>query len=223
MIIQTENLTKIYESTLGVNVLAVSNVSISINRSEFICIMGPSGSGKSTMLNLLGGLDYPTSGTIVVDGINYADLTEEQLTVFRGERIGFIFQFFNLMPTFDVKTNIALPLIIRGLKPKLYQGKVAKVIEQVGLKERMNHFPDELSGGEKQRAAIARALVVEPAVILADEPTGNLDSSNSKAILEILRASASKDGQTIIMVTHDKVASSYADRVIYFKDGKVKS
>lgn len=222
MVIKTKNLTKIYESAYGIKVTAVDDISLTVSRGEFICIMGSSGSGKSTFLNLVGGIDTPTRGTVMLGNTNYADLTEEQLTVFRGKEIGFIFQFFNLLPTFDVKTNVALPLIIQGQKKKQYESKVEEVIELVGIKDRSGHLPGELSGGEKQRVAIARALVIEPAVILADEPTGNLDSENSKTVLEILKTASVKVNQTIIMVTHDQKAAAYADRTINFKDGRIE-
>lgn len=219
-ILTTKNLNKKYgQGETEVN--AILDISISIENGEFISIMGASGSGKSTLLHLLGGLDKPTSGIIELDDIQLSDLTEKKITLLRRKKIGFIFQFFNLMPTLTAKENIALPFLIDKQAPKNYKNEVDDVLKIVGLTHRKNHKPDELSGGEQQRIAVARALVTKPSIILADEPTGNLDSKNSKEILNLLRKSCDEFKQTIIMVTHDPVAASYSDKVIFLKDGAV--
>lgn len=219
-ILTTKNLNKKYgQGETEVN--ALLDISISIENGEFVSIMGASGSGKSTLLHLLGGLDKPTSGIIELDDIQLSDLTEKKITLLRRKKIGFIFQFFNLMPTLTAKENIALPFLIDKQAPKNYKNEVDDVLKIVGLTHRKNHKPDELSGGEQQRIAVARALVTKPSIILADEPTGNLDSKNSKEILNLLRKSCDEFKQTIIMVTHDPIAASYSDKVIFLKDGAI--
>lgn len=219
-ILTTKNLSKKYgQGETEVN--AILDISLSIENGEFVSIMGASGSGKSTLLHLLGGLDKPTSGIIELDDIQLSDLTEKKITLLRRKKIGFIFQFFNLMPTLTAKENIALPFLIDKQAPKNYKNEVDNVLKIVGLTHRKNHKPDELSGGEQQRIAVARALVTKPSIILADEPTGNLDSKNSKEILNLLRKSCDEFKQTIIMVTHDPIAASFSDKIIFLKDGAI--
>jgi len=218
-IIKTENLGKQYGDG-ETAVTALKDINLEINEGEFIAIMGPSGSGKSTLLHLLGALENPTSGTITLQGRKYSSLSDRALTNIRRFNIGFIFQFFNLLPILTVEENITMPLIISGKKSKSFSAKLEELLTMVGLQERRYHFIDQVSGGEQQRAAIARALITEPALILADEPTGNLDSTNSLHILELLKKSSEHLNQTVIMVTHDAKAAAFAKRVIFLKDGQ---
>jgi len=219
-ILVAEKLTKTYG--LGeIKVQALKKADLSIEAGEFAAIMGPSGSGKSTLLHLLGGLDSPTSGRIILSNKEISKLNDKQLTLTRRENIGFIFQFFNLLPTLTAEENIALPLVIAGKHQKSYQERLDMLINLVGLAKRRRHLPDELSGGEQQRVAIARAFITEPAIVLADEPTGNLDSKTGRGILKLLKQSAKELNYTVIMVTHDPVAASYADRVIFLRDGAI--
>jgi putative ABC transport system ATP-binding protein len=185
--------------------------------------MGPSGSGKSTLLHLLGGLDKPSDGEITLAGKPLARLNDDQITLVRRRNVGFIFQFYNLLPTLTAEENIALPLRIDGRDPKKFRERIDKLIALVGLEARREHKPDQLSGGQQQRVAIARAFVTEPGIVLADEPTGNLDSRTGEEILHLLRRSCNELGQTIVMVTHDARAASFADRVVFLKDGSVVS
>lgn len=218
--VEVSELGKVYGSGAAA-VRAVENVSLSFPVGEFTAIMGPSGSGKSTLLHLLGGLEEPTSGAITVGGIELSGLSDRQLTLLRRERIGFVFQFFNLIPTLTAEENILLPALISGEKPEKYAGRLDELLGLVGLPKRRAHRPDELSGGEQQRVAIARALLKKPEILLADEPTGNLDSKTSDRVLSLLRESANRYGQTIIMVTHDARAAAPADRVIFLADGRM--
>lgn len=204
----------------AVTIDALRGVDLAVEAGEFVAIMGPSGSGKSTLLHLLGGLDAPSSGTVQVSGTTLSTLSDDALTRLRRRHIGFIFQFYNLMPTLTAAENVALPLLIDGLAGQ-QAGRVAALLAQVGLAGRSDHRPGQLSGGEQQRVAIARALVTEPALVLADEPTGNLDSAAGDAILDLLYRTRHDHGQTIVMVTHDAHAASYADRVIMLKDGVI--
>lgn len=219
-VIRTENLTKIYR--MGeVEVVALQNVNFAVRRGEFVAIMGASGSGKSTLLHLLGGLDTPTCGEVYIDGQALSKLNDDQVTLLRRQKIGFIFQFYNLLPTLNATENVALPLMIDGQHLSQYQGRVNELLHLVRLDGRESHRPDQLSGGQQQRVAIARAFVNQPQVVLADEPTGNLDSRSGKTILELLQRVCKELCTTIVMVTHDPKAASYADRVVFLKDGEI--
>jgi putative ABC transport system ATP-binding protein len=200
---------------------ALVGVDFQVVEGEFVAIMGPSGSGKSTLLHLLGGLDSPSGGTVVLGGESLAELSERQATLARRHNIGFVFQFFNLLPTLSAEENILLPVIIDGKDPRKYEDQLVNLLNLVGLLERRSHKPDQLSGGEQQRVAIARALITQPAILLADEPTGNLDTKTGKAIMELLRRSCDELNQTVIVVSHDPRASAYADRVIFLRDGDI--
>ena len=199
-------------------VRALHDVSFRIEKGEFLSIMGPSGSGKSTLLNLIGGLDQPTSGEIFIDGRPLHGISDDELTLIRRRRIGFIFQFFNLLPILTAVENVGLPLLLEGIPFSRIKPKAVSLLEQVGLGARTEHRPEQLSGGEMQRVAIARALIAEPAVLLADEPTGNLDSHTSEEIFMLL-SNLNEKGQTIVMVTHDPKAAAYGTRLITLKDG----
>jgi putative ABC transport system ATP-binding protein len=198
---------------------ALRGVSVEIERGRLTAVMGPSGSGKSTLMHILAGLDRPTSGTVELAGTEITSLGDNDLTKLRREHIGFVFQFFNLLPMLTAKENIVLPLSIAGEKPE--DGWVEQVISDVGLADRVSHRPAELSGGQQQRVAIARALVSKPTVLFADEPTGNLDSATGHEILQLLRASVDALGQTTVMVTHDPRAASIADRILFLADGSI--
>lgn len=201
-------------------VYALRDVSLTIKNGEFLSIMGPSGSGKSTLLNLMGGLDQPTSGEIFFDGKSLHGMSDNELTLIRRRKIGFIFQFFNLLPLLTATENVGLPLLVDGLPFSEVKPRAEALLQKVGLGERTENRPEELSGGEMQRVAIARALITNPAVILADEPTGNLDSHAGEEILFLLK-SLNDQNQTIILVTHDPRAAAYGSRIITLKDGKV--
>ncbi len=198
---------------------ALRGVTVEIAPGEATAVMGPSGSGKSTLMHILAGLDKPTSGSVDIAGTEITTLADNALTKLRREHIGFVFQFFNLLPMLDAKENILLPLTIAGTKPE--DGWFDKVVSDVGLEDRLSHRPSELSGGQQQRVAIARALISRPTVLFADEPTGNLDSSTSAEILEVLRRSVDEYGQTIVMVTHDARAAASAHRVLFLADGEI--
>lgn len=199
---------------------ALQGMNFNVEVGEFVAIMGPSGSGKSTLLHLLGGLDAPSKGEVRLLNQAFSELTAQQKTLARRRNIGFIFQFFNLLPTLTAEENIQLPILIDGKKAKDFQERVDQLIEHVGLDERRDHKPDQLSGGEQQRVAIARALVTQPAILLADEPTGNLDTKTGRIIMDLLRRSCDELAQTIIVVTHDPRAAAYADRIVFLRDGK---
>jgi putative ABC transport system ATP-binding protein len=186
-----------------------------------VAIMGPSGSGKSTLMYMLGGLDKPTDGEVTLAGKKLSLLSDHNTTIVRRRNVGFVFQFYNLLPTLTAEENIALPMLIDGKRPKDYRAKLDQLLELVGLADRRHHKPDQLSGGQQQRVAIARALSTDPAIVLADEPTGNLDSKSGDEVLKLLRRSCDEYQQTIVMVTHDAKAASYADRVVFLKDGKI--
>jgi putative ABC transport system ATP-binding protein len=200
-------------------VVALDDVTTRFGRGTFTAIMGPSGSGKSTLLQCAAGLDQPTSGSVLLEEHELSEMNETELTKLRRDRIGFVFQAFNLLPVLTVRQNVTLPLRLAGRKPD--RGRVSNVLDQVGLGQRGNHRPAELSGGQQQRVAIARALISDPAVIFADEPTGALDTRTARDILTLLRHSSQAAGQTIVMVTHDPVAASYADRVLFLADGRL--
>jgi putative ABC transport system ATP-binding protein len=203
-------------------VTALAGVSLQIERSEFAAVMGPSGSGKSTLLHLIGGLDRPSAGDVVVDGKVISQMDDEAVTLFRRKNVGFIFQFFNLLPTLTGIENVALPLILDGKSEHEAEARAEALLARVGLAQRRDHLPEQLSGGEIQRLAIARALVFDPPILLADEPTGNLDSKNGAAILETIRAINREGGSTVVMVTHDRDAAARTDRVIYLRDGRLE-
>ena len=200
---------------------ALAGVSLEIAAGEFVSIMGPSGSGKSTLLHLMGGLDVPTAGEIVVGGSALSRMTDDDITVFRRRKIGFVFQFFNLLPTYSAEENVGLPLLLDRRRARDVRERVRLALEQVGLAHRRSHRPDELSGGEMQRVAIARALVVDPILILADEPTGNLDTRTGEQILGLIRDANRTRGCTVVLVTHDAAAAAVAGRIITLKDGRV--
>lgn len=200
---------------------ALAGIELQVEKGEFMAIMGPSGSGKSTLLHLLGGLDVPTEGNIILAGQSLDRLSEKKATLVRRHNVGFVFQFFNLLPTLSAEENILLPVIIDGKDPRKYKDRLDSLLELVNLADRRHHKPDQLSGGEQQRVAIARALITQPAILLADEPTGNLDSKTGTAIMELLRRSCEELEQTVIVVTHDAKAAAYAQRVIFLRDGLV--
>lgn len=202
-------------------VKALNNVNFSVNNGEFVAIVGASGSGKSTLLHLLGGVDKPTSGNVIINGQNIYSLKKKELAIFRRREVGFIYQFYNLIPVLTAEENILLPANLDNRKvDKQY---IDDILGTVGLQERRNHLPNELSGGQQQRVSIARALINRPSIVLADEPTGNLDSKNSKEIIELLKLSVRKYNQTLIMITHDPSIALQADRVINIEDGMIKS
>ena len=217
-ILQASNLTKIYGS--GENeVHALDGVNFSVEKGEFVAIVGTSGSGKSTLLHMLGGLDRPTSGTVTVDGREIFALKDEELTIFRRRKIGFVFQNYNLVPVLNVYENIVLPVQLDGKTPDA--SYIDSIIETLGLERKLENLPNNLSGGQQQRVAIARALASKPAIILADEPTGNLDSKTSQDVLGLLKVTSQKYGQTIVMITHNEEIAQLADRIIRIEDGKI--
>jgi len=219
-IIQAENVSKIYH--VGkVDVPALRKVSFSVERGEFVSIVGPSGSGKSTLFYVLGGLTRATSGRVLIDDVDFAQLSDSQRTSLRKSKIGFVFQKFNLLPTLDAMTNIAIAHEIAGKNGDMDRGYFDRIVDLLGLKGRMHHRPSELSGGEQQRVALARALINRPALILADEPTGNLDTKNSTIVLKMLRQSNQELGQTVLMITHNPEAASVGDRIIHMRDGEI--
>ena len=218
VVIKTEDLSKVYGKD-GNKVIALDNVNIEIEKGEFVAIVGASGSGKSTLLHQVGGVDRPTSGKVIIDNENIYKLKEEKLAIFRRRKIGFVFQSFNLIPVLSVEENIKMPALLDHQKVDKEYFK--DLVKTLGISDRLNHLPSELSGGQQQRVAIARALINKPAIILADEPTGNLDSETSKEIMEMLKLSVRKYNQTAIVITHDLSIAENADRVIKIKDGKV--
>jgi putative ABC transport system ATP-binding protein len=219
-VVETDSLTRIYGSGAA-QVIALDHVSLQVDTGEFVAVMGPSGCGKSTLLHLVGGLDRPTEGKVKIDGQDLSMLNDDELTDMRRQRIGFIFQFFNLIPTLDALDNTALPLVLGGTKPSAAQTRAAEWLEKLEVSDRSTHRPEELSGGERQRIAIARALVTEPLLILADEPTGNLDSGAASDFVTLLRETVDRWERSILLVTHDERISSYADRVLQMKDGSI--
>ncbi len=221
VILEARDLVKRYPLAEG-HVEALRGVSLAVEQGEFLAIMGASGSGKSTMLHLLGALDLPTSGEVVIDGVNVSALDEERRTLTRREKTGFVFQFFNLIPLLSVAENVALPFLIAGDSASAHRERVEELLEMVGLSEKAENRPDQLSAGEQQRVALARALATKPAILLADEPTGNLDYTTGTEILDLLWDSADRLGQTIVLVTHEARAAAYADRVLVVRDGEVR-
>ena len=219
-ILKVEHLTKIYGSGNG-EVRAVDDVSFSVEKGEFLAIIGPSGSGKSTLLHILGGVDRPTAGKVYMNGQDVYAQNEDQLAIFRRREVGLIYQFYNLIPVFDVVENMTLPVLMDGRS--VNRERLEELLGTLGLTDRRKNLPNQLSGGQQQRVSIGRALMNAPAVVLADEPTGNLDSKNSQEIVELLRMSNRKYGQTLIVITHDENIALQADRVIAVEDGKIVS
>jgi putative ABC transport system ATP-binding protein len=220
-ILEVSCLKKIYTSRFGANqVQALSNVSFSVEKGEYVAIMGESGSGKTTLLNILAALDAPTAGEVKLDGRALTKVSEREVAAFRRDNLGFVFQDFNLLDTFCLKDNIFLPLVLAGKSVKEMQGRLIPIAHKLGISDILEKYPYEVSGGQKQRAAVARALITEPKLILADEPTGALDSRSTDSLLAVFRE-INNDGQTILMVTHSTKAASNADRVLFIKDGEV--
>lgn len=217
-ILEVKNLSKIYGKgdTL---VKAVDDVSFTVEQGEFVAIIGPSGSGKSTLLHIIGGVDTPTTGNVIIDGTDITKLKESPLSIFRRRQIGLVYQFYNLIPILTVEENLTLPLLLDGRKPNKEQ--IDYLVSNLGLGDRLKHLPNQLSGGQQQRVSIGRALANNPALLLADEPTGNLDSENSKEIVALLRKFNREHNQTVIMITHDEKIAQSADRIIAIEDGKI--
>ncbi|AJA49976.1 ABC-type antimicrobial peptide transport system, ATPase component [Clostridium pasteurianum DSM 525 = ATCC 6013] len=220
VIIEAKELNKTYKlGTESVDIL--KNINLKIKRGEFVSIMGPSGSGKSTLLYLLGGLDKPTSGSVKISGKELSVMNDKAQSIMRRRDVGFVFQFYNLIPNLNVEENIMLPILLDGKKLKDYKEKLENILEIVSLKDRRKHTPRELSGGQQQRVAIARALINEPDVILADEPIGNLDSKTGREVMELLRKINLENGKTIVQVTHSPDSAKYGQKIIYVRDGRV--
>lgn len=217
-IVRVEALNKVYGEG-NTKVSALKDINLTINEGEFVAIVGPSGSGKSTLLHLLGGVDRPTSGKVFIDGQDIYSLTEQELAIFRRRKVGFIFQFYNLVPVLTAEENMQLPMLLDE-KP-INNEHFDELIDILGLNERRSHLPNQLSGGQQQRVSIGRALAYNPSIVLADEPTGNVDSKNSKEIIDLLKVSIRKYNQTLILITHDLEIASRADRVIVIEDGEI--
>lgn len=217
-ILEVTNLCKTYGKG-DTMVKALDNVSFSVEKGEFVAIIGPSGSGKSTLLHILGGVDVPTKGSVVINQTDISNLDETALAIFRRRQIGLIYQFYNLIPILTVQENLTLPLLLDGRKPD--EKQISTLVKRLGLENRLDHLPNQLSGGQQQRVSIGRALVNNPALMLADEPTGNLDSENSKEIISLLRQFNKDFNQTVIIITHDEKIANSADRVITIEDGKI--
>ena len=219
--LQVNNLKKVYTSRFGgTRVQALTNVSFAVEEGEYVAIMGESGSGKTTLLNILAALDKPTSGEVMLDGKNISEIKEKDISAFRRDNLGFVFQDFNLLDTFSLEDNIYLPLVLAGKKYAEMSSRLAPIAKKLGISDILKKYPYEVSGGQKQRAAIARALITGPKLVLADEPTGALDSKATDALLKLF-ASINEDGQTIVMVTHSTKAASHAKRVLFLRDGEV--
>jgi putative ABC transport system ATP-binding protein len=220
--VEVRGVTKVFAADAGeARVEALRGIDLDVARGEFVSVMGPSGSGKSTLLHLIGGLDQPTAGAVLLDGTDLAALNDDALTLVRRRRIGFVFQAFNLIDVLTAEENVALPLLIDGVAEAEAHGRAAAALEQVGIGQRRGHWPSKLSGGEQQRVAVARALVTRPLLLLADEPTGNLDSASGDQVLTLLRQLVDEQGQTILMVTHDARQAARADRLVRLRDGQV--
>lgn len=217
-ILRCSHLTKTYKS--GANqVTALDDVNLTLERGSFTAIVGASGSGKSTLLHLLGGVDRPTSGNIFIEDTDISTLNMEELAIFRRRKLGLVYQFYNLIPTLNVRKNILLPVLLDGRKPD--EARFEQIVDTLGLSDRLTHLPRELSGGQQQRAAIARSLIYQPAILLADEPTGNLDRRNSEETIELLKLSNRKYGQTVLLITHDEKTALMAERILTLEDGKI--
>jgi len=219
-ILRTENLTKIYGMD-ATKVIALDHIHLNIDKGQFVSIIGPSGSGKSTFLHMLGGVDRPTKGKIYIEETDISSMNETELAIFRRRKVGLIYQSYNLIPTLNVEENIMLPMLLDGVKPKAEE--FDRIVELLGLTERLKHLPGQLSGGQNQRVAIGRSLIYKPSIILADEPTGNLDKENTKATLDLLKRSNQEYNQTIVMITHNEEIAQLADRRIKIVDGKIVS
>ena len=219
-IVQVRDLSKLYRQG-DIDVTALNRVSVDIQPAEFVVLMGPSGSGKSTLLHIIAGIDRPTSGDVLVQGINVGNLSESDLATWRNQYVGFVFQSFNLIPVLTAAENVELPLLLTRLDRKSRKEQVRAALELVGLGDRIHHRPDQLSGGQQQRVAIARALVTDPVLIVADEPTGNLDAKSASDVLDILRSLSSRSGKTVIMVTHDPKAAGYGTRSLHLEKGEI--
>lgn len=219
-VIRTDSLTRVYGDAER-KVHALKNVNFKVNEGEFVAIMGPSGSGKSTLLYLLGGLDQPSEGTVYLDDKDISMLSDKALSEVRRQKIGFVFQFFNLIPVLTAEENVAMPLILDGVPRAEALRRAAESLQKVGLADRKTHRPSELSGGQQQRVAVARALVTDPTIILGDEPTGNLDSKSGDEVISLLRQIVDDFGRTIILVTHDPRVAAHADRIVFLKDGEI--
>lgn len=217
-ILEVKNLSKIYGKD-ETKVVALDNVSFSVKQGEFVAIIGPSGSGKSTLLHILGGVDVPTKGSVIINGTDISTLDETNLAIFRRRQIGLIYQFYNLIPILTVEENLTLPLLLDGRKPS--QKIIDSLVKTLGLENRLKHLPSQLSGGQQQRVSIGRALMNNPALMLADEPTGNLDSENTKEIISLLKKFNKENNQTLIVITHDERIALAADRVIAIEDGRI--
>ena len=217
--LEVEHLTKIYGT--GANqVKALDDVSFTVEKGQFVAIVGPSGSGKSTLMHLLGGVDRPTGGTVRLSGMDLASQPDETLAVFRRRQIGLVYQFYNLIPLLTVKENLLLPLLLDGRRPA--PGQLEGIVEQLGIEGKLDAFPDQLSGGQQQRVSLGRALITRPALLLADEPTGNLDGANTVQVMELLRAIHKGTGQTILMITHDRELAQQAQRILVIGDGRLQ-
>lgn len=219
-LVQTENLTKVYGAG-ETAVTALDHVNLQVETGEFVAIMGPSGCGKSTLLHLVGGLDRPSSGRVLIEGVSLGELPDDKLTELRRRKIGFVFQFFNLIPVLDAVENAALPMTLDGVNAKKSNDSARDWLVRVGLEKRLHSRPDQLSGGQQQRVAIARALVADPALVLADEPTGNLDTHAADEIAGLLRQVAEEWERSVVMVTHDPRIAAYSDRIVFLKDGSI--
>ena len=218
-VLETRGLKKVYGAEGEVCVHALRGIDLRVRKGELLAIMGPSGSGKSTLLHILGGVETPSSGQVLLEGVDLATMNDDQRTLLRRERMGFIFQSFNLLPAFTAEENVALPLELGGTPSSEARRRAADTLRLVGMSHRREHVPSTMSGGEQQRVAIARALVMQPALLLADEPTGNLDSANGRQVTSLLRRLVTQEGQTIVMVTHDANVAAHADRLVRLRDG----
>jgi ABC-type lipoprotein export system ATPase subunit len=223
VVVETQDLHKIYSQGTPQEVHALRGVNLKINRGEMVAIMGPSGCGKSTLLNMIGGLDEPTEGTVIIDGNDVAHLSDDERTDFRRDKIGFIFQFFNLFDVLNALENVMVPLFLQGIDPDEAEDRAKRMLREVGLGGRLYNRPSELSGGQQQRVAIARSLIINPSIILGDEPTGDLDSLTTQDIMNLFRLVKEEENQTLILVTHSDVVGQACDRIIRLKDGQVES